>query len=68
MKLVRLLIVIVLAYPLAAHAHFDFTRYATVTPASGWSFVAGQFAGSNLIDVVGYHPSNGSVWVGTNVD
>jgi hypothetical protein len=28
--------------------------------------VAGQFAGNNRTDVVGYHPSNGTVWVGRN--
>ncbi len=46
--------------------HFSFTRYATVSPATGWSFVAGQFAGDGRSDIVGYHPSNGSVWVGRN--
>jgi len=49
-----------------ARAGFTFRRYATVQPASGWSFVAGQFAGDNKDDVVGYHPSNGSLWVGRN--
>jgi len=39
-----------------------------VTPAAGWSFVAGQFAGDTKTDVAGYHPSNGSIWVGTNVN
>src|SRR5690349_24230230 len=47
-------------------AAFSFTRYATVSPASGWSFVAGNFAGDSRADVMGYHPSNGSLWVGTN--
>lgn len=46
---------------------FAFTQYATVSPSAGWSFVAGQFAGDNKTDVVGYHPSNGSLWAGRNV-
>src|SRR5690349_25172532 len=46
-------------------AAFSFTQYATVSPASGWSFVAGNFAGDSRADVMGYHPSNGSLWVGT---
>jgi hypothetical protein len=51
---------------------FSFTQYATVSPASGWEFAAGQFAGSSLADVVGYFPadhgntSKGSLWVGRN--
>ena len=40
---------------------FSFSRYATVSPAEDWSFVSGQFAGDNMTDVVGYHPSNGSL-------
>ncbi len=50
----------------AAAASFSFTQYATVSPAAGWSFVAGNFAGDNRADVAGYHPSNGSLWVGRN--
>src|SRR5690349_24230231 len=45
-------------------AAFSFTRYATVSPAADWSFVAGNFAGDSRADVMGYHPSNGSLWVG----
>ena len=37
-----------------------------MAPAAGWSFVAGQFTGDSRTDVVGYHPSNGSLWVGHN--
>jgi hypothetical protein len=45
---------------------FSFSQWATVTPAAGWSFVAGDFVRGGGTDVAGYHPSNGSVWVGTN--
>jgi hypothetical protein len=68
MKFAGLLTALVLAYPLAAHADFWFTRYGTVKPASGWSFVAGQFAGDSRADVTAYHPSDGSLWVGRNAD
>ena len=47
---------------------FSFTRWATVTPASGWSFVAGVFTSDSRSDVAAYHPSDGSIWVGANVD
>ena len=62
----------VLATALTTPAHaaprFSFKQYATVSPAAGWSFVAGQFAGNAKADVVGYHPSNGSLWVGRNTE
>jgi photosystem II stability/assembly factor-like uncharacterized protein len=45
---------------------FTFSRWATVTPASGWSFAAGDFSNDGKADVIGYHPGNGSLWVGTN--
>jgi hypothetical protein len=45
---------------------FSFRRFATVGPASGWSFVAGDFTGDGLGDLAAYHPSDGSVWVGRN--
>ena len=56
------------ALPGSAQAapRFSFTQYATVSPAEDWSFVAGQFAGDSKTDVVGYHPSNGTLWVGRN--
>jgi len=40
--------------------------WATVSPAGDWQFAGGEFTGDALSDVVGYHPSNGSVWIGTN--
>src|SRR5262249_41109961 len=40
-------------------------KWATVQPAAGWSFVTGRF-GSLYHDLVGYHPSNGSVWIAVN--
>jgi hypothetical protein len=45
---------------------FSFSEWASVTPAAGWIFDSGDFNGDGLIDVVGYHPSNGSVWIGAN--
>ena len=45
---------------------FSFSQWGTVQPAAGWSFVAGDFTRDGLIDIVAYHPSNGSLWVGTN--
>lgn len=45
---------------------FTFSLWAEVRPSSGWSFVAGDFAGDLRADIVGYHPSNGSLWVGTS--
>ena len=41
-------------------------RWATVTPAAGWTFLVGDFAGDGKPDVVGYDPSNGTLSVGTN--
>jgi hypothetical protein len=37
-----------------------------VSPAAGWSFVAGNFTPAARDDIAGYHPSNGSIWVGRN--
>ena len=48
-----------------SHA-FKFEKWATVTPADKWQFVAGNFTGSGLNELVGYHPDNGSLWVGKN--
>ena len=44
---------------------FGGTAWATgLTPATGWSFLAGRFAGDAKADVVGHHPGNGTIWVG----
>jgi hypothetical protein len=40
-------------------------QWGTVQPAAGWSFVAGRFGPSYYHDLMGYHPSNGSVWITT---
>ena len=45
---------------------FVFNNWATVSPADDWTFMVGNFAGDSRPDVVGYHPSNGTLWVGTN--
>ncbi|MFN0060687.1 MAG: N,N-dimethylformamidase beta subunit family domain-containing protein [Planctomycetota bacterium] len=50
-----------------ANATINFTQWGTVTPATGWSFEAGDFTGDGRTDVVGYH-QDGSVWVGSNTD
>lgn len=48
----------------SAHNEFVFQQWATVSPAADWSFVAGDFTGDGQPDVMGYHPSNGTLWVG----
>jgi hypothetical protein len=47
---------------------FNFRVYGTVAPTNGWTFVAGHFDGDALADVVGYHPSDGSLWMGHNTN
>jgi len=46
------------------------SAWYVVTPTTDWRFTTGEFTGDALDDVVGYHPSNGTVWVlrntGTN--
>jgi hypothetical protein len=41
-----------------------------VAPAAGWSFVGGTFVESQRVeqraDLFAYHPSNGTLWVGTH--
>ena len=46
---------------------FAFTRSATVQPTAGWKLAPGNLGGDARDDVVGYHPSSASVWVGENV-
>jgi hypothetical protein len=44
----------------------SFSQWATVEPASGWQFGAGYFTDSGKADLVGYHPSKGTLWVGSD--
>ncbi|MFH8250017.1 N,N-dimethylformamidase beta subunit family domain-containing protein [Microbacterium sp. B2969] len=37
-----------------------------VSPPAGWEFRSGVFVGSGRADLLGYHPINGSLWVGEN--
>jgi hypothetical protein len=37
-----------------------------VDPTDGWQFVVADVIGNGRADVLGYHPSNGTVWVGEN--
>jgi FG-GAP-like repeat len=51
-------------------SNFDFNpsnRWATVSPPDGWSFLVGDFSGEGRIGMVGYHPSNGTLWLGRNM-
>jgi hypothetical protein len=44
---------------------FEWKQKGSVLPAAGWSFVTGNFTGNAIADVAAYHPSDGSVWVGS---
>jgi hypothetical protein len=65
--------VLISTQTLASRAYADtgdpiqFTQWGTVYPASGWSFVSGDFTGDGRTDVMGYDPGNGSLWIGTNM-
>ena len=43
---------------------FSFQQWGTVDPVDGWRFVSRVFNADLWTDIVGYRPSNGSVWVG----
>jgi hypothetical protein len=45
---------------------FQFIQWATVDPQAGWSFLSGFFTQTAKADLFGYHPSNGTLWVGEN--
>jgi len=45
---------------------FSFSEVGHVDPPEGWRFGAGKFTQQDRADLVGYHPSNGSLWVGRN--
>ena len=49
-----------------ASRSFTFTRWASVSPSAGWQFGSGRFTADDRADLVGYHPSNGTLWVGRN--
>lgn len=48
--------------------YFDFTGEwgKRLNPPDGWVFEAGNFAGDGRADLIGYHPSDGSIYVGRN--
>ena len=46
---------------------FRFQQWKTdMSTPTGWHFYAGDFNGDGVTDIVGYHPSNGTLWVGIN--
>lgn len=42
----------------------NFTKRGTVTPADGWQFQCAPLDSNTTLDLAGYHPSNGTVWLG----
>lgn len=42
------------------------SRWASVTPAAGWTIGAGRFTDGAGSDLFGYHPGNGTLWVAEN--
>jgi hypothetical protein len=49
-----------------ANREFEFSQWAVVSPATDWSFASGFFVNNSRYDLFGYHPSNGTLWVGVN--
>ena len=45
---------------------FLFIQWSIVDPQAGWSFLSGFFTQTAKADLFGYHPSNGTLWVGQN--
>lgn len=47
---------------------FNFGTYpwATVTPAGGWNWSPVDVTGDGMLDLIGYHEGNGTLWVGRN--
>lgn len=45
---------------------FTVADWGLVSPSAGWQFCSGLFAGSGKADLFGYHPINGTLWVGAN--
>lgn len=50
-----------------AQSQFSFDQAGTILPAAGWQFVTGDFLPGGPTDIIGYHPSNGTLWVGNLV-
>jgi len=58
----------ILAATLSAGAQtWTFEQWATVDPVSGWTLDAGDFDADGRSDVVAYHPSDGSLYVGRSL-
>ncbi|WP_139416725.1 FG-GAP repeat domain-containing protein [Agromyces laixinhei] len=50
-----------------AERTFTVADSGLVSPSSGWQFCSGRFiTTSGQADLFGYHPINGTLWVGTN--
>ena len=58
------LLLVALAATSAAAQTWTFEQWATVDPATGWVFDAGDFDADGRSDLVAYHSSDGTVWVG----
>ncbi len=43
--------------------NFQSSVWRTVAPANGYKFSTGDFSGDNKLDMVGYFPSNASMWM-----
>lgn len=46
---------------------FDLAKRYTVSPTSGWQWDSGFFTSDHVEGLVGYHPSNGTIWVGDTI-
>ena len=42
---------------------FSQNAWTSVSPSIGWHFSVGDFDSDLKLDIVGYHPSNGSIWL-----
>lgn len=49
-----------------SNRHFSLVQMGQVAPTADWTFAAGHFVNTSRADLFGYHPSNGSLWVGRN--
>ena len=56
---------LVTAAALGQNAPLCFTGVGTISPSAGWSLAAGAFNRGGTANLVAYHPSDGSVWLGT---